>query len=408
MERSLVMKPSANSWPIWPVTILFGSLAPCGDAAEFTGYIKSYALGVASAEPVSEQQFQSQNSLRLMLDGDITPSWSFDLHYELQPVYYSKGVPSEMLGNTITLPSDRYRVFDIDNVVEQSEHLAVYQNLDRASIRYSDDSNDMTMGRQVIAFGSARMVNPTDIFQPFAIQTLNQEYRVGIDALRWQRYTDSGAMMDMGYVMGEEAQWSNSAAFIHTRFSLQDSDIELTYIQRDDGYLIGGGLETSVGDSGVWFESAYANWRSPTSEHYWRASIGMDHALSSDGLIMIEYHFNGAADEPPYDLATISQESAYQQGGVYLLGRHYLIPALSWTISPLNTLQLSAFVNVSDQSVFYTLSNEHSWSDNLYSDIGLYLGGGDQGVITETDAVFTESEFGIYPTTMYMSLRYYF
>jgi hypothetical protein len=96
---------------------------------------------------------------------------------------------------------------------------------------------------------------------------------------------------------------------------------------------------------------------------------------------------------------------------VYLYGKHYIIPALTWLASLLVSVSASAFYNISDRSVFMTITSETSWSDNLYSDFGVYLSHGDNMKYHQNkeniDYVFG-SEFGSYPLSFFASLRYYF
>lgn len=73
----------------------------------------------------------------------------------------------------------------------------------------------------------------------------------------------------------------------------------------------------------------------------------------------------------------LSAQAPYQSVGVYLLGKNHLIPAITWLASPLICVNARAFYNVDDNSVFFNLSSETSWSDNLYSDFGVYLSSGD-------------------------------
>ena len=76
---------------------------------------------------------------------------------------------------------------------------------------------------------------------------------------------------------------------------------------------------------------------------------------------------------------------------------------------PLLTVNASGFFKLSDQSVFLNLGSEVSWSDNLYSDFGMYVSYGDS--LTNHPApqlINFRSEFGSYPHSLYANLKYYF
>ena len=402
----------------------------------FSGYAKSYALGQDKIiiEDASEQDkdqpivgnFQSQNALRLMGSYLSRKKGNVELHYEVQPLYFSNTdlvSGSGSLGSTISVANTQYRFKDLNVVLEEvGDDGVILQNLDRFNYQYSNKYGDLTIGRQVLSFGSSRFTNPTDIFIPFAIQTLNQEYRVGIDAIRYKADVGDFAVIDMGFIIGKDAKKQNSVAFLRGKNSIAGNDIELLVIALDDAWLIGGGVERAIADFGFWFETAYMNWdehntigsdkyTSPYTNNYWRTSIGSDYAINKDIIFMIEYHYNGAGSRNPDEYNELASQAPYQKAGVFLLGQHYIIPAVTWLASPLVSLSASAFYNVSDNSIFINISSETSWTDNLYSDFGVYLTAGDnlqyQRAAEDIQYSFG-SEFGAYPLSIYASLRYYF
>ena len=466
LVQELVLMLSLPAKVLLMLTLLGTLASPMSsyaDSFSFSGYMNSYALAQDSVSIQNDSidksiagNFQSQNALRLMASYLSSSKGNIEIDYEIQPLYFSNSTMAEyytrgnlgVIGGTVSSASNQYRYKDLDAVLsELGNHGVVLQNLDRFNYQYSNQYGDLTIGRQVLSFGSARFINPTDIFIPFAIQTLNQEYRVGIDAIRYKADVGDFAVIDMGVVIGEDAKKQNSAAFLRGKNSIQGNDIEAIAIILDDAWLLGGGIERSIGDIGFWFEAAYMNWQQSHNrnvidtvndtigqhplesvavdnfatntlplagaytDNYWRSSIGSDYALNEDVIIMIEYHYNGAGSNNVEDYTKLATQAPYQKAGVYLYGEHYLIPALTWLASPLVSVSASAFYNISDSSVFLTVSSETSWSDNLYSDLGLYISHGDtlQYNASNADIGYTlDSEFGAYPLSIYASLSYYF
>ncbi|TPH13247.1 hypothetical protein [Litorilituus lipolyticus] len=432
--------------------IISGLILLCSDnsyaeSLTFSGYLKSYALAqdsltIESMDTINNDYTiagngQSQNALRLMASYISPEQGNFELHYEVQPLYFSNtefAKSSGGLGATISIANTQYRFKDFDALMsEVGDNAVILQNLDRLNYQYSNQYGDLTIGRQVLSFGSSRFINPTDIFIPFVIQTLNQEYRVGIDAIRYTADIDDFSILDMGVIIGEDGKKQHSAAFLRTKNSIAGNDIELMAIALDDAWLLGGGLERAIGDFGFWFETAFMRWQqkpvdnnldntvdkdltlshAPTlyTDDYWRTSVGSDYALNEDIILMLEYHYNGAGSKDTSKYHELAQQAPYQQAGVFLLGQHYLIPAVTWLASPLMTVNTSAFYNIDDRSIFINISSETSWSDNLYSDFGVFLTHGDNlqyQVENEQNQLQFTSEFGAYPLSIYASLRYYF
>ena len=400
--------------------ILLLPLLSFADNVSYSGYLKSYALAqdeidIKNSPQQFDNSFQSQNALRLMANGFTENSGNFEVHYEVQPVYYSESRQADNsggIGSTLSLGTTRYRYKDIDATLgdeTDNDHIVIWQNLDRLNYQYSNHYGDFTVGRQVVSFGSARFINPTDIFIPFTIQTLNQEYRVGIDALRYQADLSDFAVLDTGLIIGEDGKQENSAAFLRGKNSINGNDIEAMFIKLDESWLLGGGIERALGYFGFWFETAYMKMNNQTLTDYWRSSIGSDYALNESIILMLEYHYNGAGSSNPDDYFQLLSQEPYQKAGIFLLGKHYLIPAISWVTTPLVNVTASSFLNMGDQSVFVNLSSEVSWSDNLYSDFGAYVSYG-EGLEYQpaTQQLGFGSEFGSYPLSLYASLRYYF
>ncbi|MBP17593.1 MAG: hypothetical protein CMQ21_01745 [Gammaproteobacteria bacterium] len=392
----------------------FWSLLTDTDFA-FSGYLKSYATAQKELEidqlPAllddSNKLYQSQNSIRLMLDAFTGDKISWQLHYEISPVFYSHAIAGNPLADTtLTSSGNTYRLTDIKQTLgdPRSKYL-VYQNLDRFNVQVSFDSGDLTIGRQVISLGSARMINPTDVLLPFNVTTLNQEYRTGIDMIRFQKPLGDLAELDLGIVLGEDADKDNSAVFARAQANWRGSDIAGTLIRFAGQNLVGIGTQSSIGNMGFWFESAYV-WG---DVDYHRSSVGVDYSFSTNVFGQMEYHRNGAGQSKASNYFQLADHVGYQKGGVFLLGKDYLIPSVSWTATPLLSLTASALFNLSDHSSFINLSGTYSLADELGMDFGIYLFTGDNLAYSPLPPYLTiQSEYGSSSNLAYGSIRYYF
>jgi len=382
---------------------------------QFAGYVKSYATAQKELEidqlpdllDDSKKLYQSQNSVRLMLDAFTGDMFSWQLHYEASPVFYSSSTEDNPLADsTLATSANTYRLTDIKQTLgDPRDKSVVYQNLDRFNMRLSLASGDLTIGRQVISLGSARMINPTDVFLPFNITTLNTEYRTGIDMIRFQKPLGDLGELDLGLVLGEDAEKDNSAVFARAQTNWRGSDIAATLIRFAGQNLVGVGTESAIGNMGFWFESAYV-WG---DENYHRASIGVDYSFSTNVFGQVEYHHNGAGKSKASNYADLADHVGYQKGGIFLLGRDYLIPSVSWTASPLLNVSAAALFNLSDDSTFINLSGAYSLADEVGMDFGIYIFVGDNLAYTSTPPFLTiQSEYGSSSNLAYGSIKYYF
>ena len=134
--------------------------------SNFSGYAKSFAVAVDEVNTDFfnlKTTYQSQNSIRLMWErfGDNTV---WQMHYELSPVFVSRKQPVE--SQTFNVVGESYRLTDLQSSLsDEDSKNQLYQNLDRLNLQKQFDHGDLTIGRQAISFGSARFINPTDIFK---------------------------------------------------------------------------------------------------------------------------------------------------------------------------------------------------------------------------------------------------
>jgi hypothetical protein len=379
------------------------------------GYVKSFALaqdkfdlnGAPAEFDQGDPLYQSQNSIRVMFEYFLGNEVAFELHYEASPIYYSSPVAqSPLASTTFTVVGNNYRLTDpsptLGHVRDKS---VVYQNLDRLNLQINLRSGDLTIGRQAISFGSARIINPTDVFLPFDVKTLNQEYRIGVDAIRFQKPLSDLSELDVGVILGQDGDEENSAVFAQALTNLSGMDISGTLIRYSRQNLIGAGIQSSLGVFGFWLEGA----RVWGDADYARLSTGLDYAFNDSVFGAIEYHFSEAGASSPEEYISLVNSIAFQKGGVFLLGRNYLIPAVSWVASPLLTVSMQALINLDDSSAFLSMTGEYSVSENLYTDVGVYLFFGEELDFSLTYPGFAiGSEYGGSRNLAYMSLKYYF
>lgn len=371
----------ADLWTIVFAATLTASAQSGHAETRVSGYAKSYVIATSDVT-------QSLNALRVMVDR-VDDNRAFQIHAELTPLFSSAVQP---IG--APTPAKRaWRITDPPLVASIHDKRAVLQNLDRLNVQFNFDSGDLTIGRQAVTFGMARVINPTDVFLPFDVRTFNTEYRIGVDAVRFQRPLGQLGELDVAIIAGEDARPETSAALVQARTRVGGQDVQLTAMRFAQQNLLGGGLQTAIGGAGFWLEAAAVSGR----DDYVRVSTGLDYAFSEDVYALIEYHFNGAGENEPANYAALINSTPYQAGGVFLLGRHYVIPSASVQLSPLWAFGAQAIVNVSDRSAFGSVSATWSVGQNLYADFGLYVFSGDSA-----------TEYGDNPQTAYASLRYYF
>ncbi|MBT3427626.1 MAG: hypothetical protein HOL98_01320 [Gammaproteobacteria bacterium] len=372
----------------------------------FQGYLKSYLI---AQEQQSNSfynlpsQINSQNNLRLMLDV-FSQQAVWQIHYEISPQLSSRDSNAFAMTSEPSMPG--YRLTDLDPLLATSgAKQSVLQNLDRFNVQFQFADGDLTIGRQAITFGSARMINPTDVFLPFSLGTLNTEYRIGVDAVRYQKAWGELGEIDIGLVSGDGAQSENSAAFVQAKQNLNGKDLNFSLIRFADQTLVGGGLETALGEFGFWLEIASVSGLS----NYQRGSVGLDYAFTANTFAMIEYHVSTAGTKDTDQYLNHFESLSFTTGGVFLLGEHYIIASLAQTFSPLWQASAQTIINLDDDSSFTMLSTNYNIAEDFYLDFGVYLFNGKGLKINDNlGQVLLGSEYGASPNSAFVSIRFYF
>jgi hypothetical protein len=179
-------------------------------------------------------------------------------------------------------------------------------------------------------------------------------------------------------------------------------------------------LTRSISGAGVWLEAAYVKpdfFRdSNISENkgindssYIRLSTGMDASLTEKLYGFVEYHFNSAGASSPGNYIDILSTTAYQDGAVYLMAKHYLTLSGTYQLTPLTPTTLTLLYNIQDHSLSLSPETEYNISENIYIAAGATLGIGKRPAKqpSSTDPIL-RSEFGAYPDMYWASFRIYF
>ena len=396
--------------------IIVVGTGPTDADLQISGYYKNFSTGLGSPLPDAPIIGAVNNHLRLNCAYALISGLSFDLSYNLAPRIQDPSLFSES-PIAATTDSLRYRVVDFESSIYPGENdpvgsFGIFQNLDRASIVYSANFADITIGRQAIAWGSARVINPTDVIAPYTYGELDTEDRIGVDAIRVQIPIGVLGEFDTGYVFGEDFAVEKSAFFLRSQLNALETDFSIALLGFREHLMTGFDIARGIGGAGFWLEAAYVyanafDSENGEAENYLRASIGLDYSFGGVAYGFIEYHFSGVgAGEPKDYLANLTQP-AYSDGGVYLMGRHYFVPGLSCQITPLISLSGVLLLNTSDPSVFPSLQIEYNFAQDIYLSAGGFIGIGKRPE-TEDDETQFRSEFGGYPTLLFSSFRIYF
>ncbi|MBL6989516.1 MAG: hypothetical protein ISR65_07045 [Bacteriovoracaceae bacterium] len=376
------------------VTFVSAWALPAHGMLRLGGFYKSQLLAMSPIfsdvdRDISKALFNNIGRIKIFYS--YSDALSMDFAYSLGLIY--QFAPDTTIPESFQDNSFSYRLLDIKTHIfhqnlSTKDILDGLQNLDRLVVNYSHELFELQVGRMPISFGSARVINPTDIFVPDLLTAIDTEERQGVDGIRLKKPWGQMGEIDLGFVFGEKFKSSSSAAFINLRYSLWENDLSAMAMRFNQNMLWGLDIAGSLFRAGYWIEMAYVDAKQSTN--YYRLSIGSEYLFFGALTTFIEYHYSSL-------------------GGVFLLGKHYLTPGINYQLSPLVTLMASSTINLTDVSALINLKFEWNFSEDCYLDAGTFIAVGEG---TPGPADFSnyqvKSEFGHFPTTIYTSMRVYF
>ncbi len=355
------------------------------------------------------------NRLRLNLTYNPTDTLSCAFAYDFAPRIQDPSLFTESpfaIGTT----SSRYRLVDFHSRIYPTEDeligsVGIYHNLDRASVQISTEFADISIGREAIAWGSARIINPTDVVAPYNFDQLDTEERIGVDAVRIRIPVGVLGEIDSGYIIGDNFEFEKSAIFLRTQFNTFETDFSMILLEYQKDLLIGLDIARGIGGAGFWLETSYL-FIDPladvadTYENYLRGSIGIDYSFGGETYTFIEYHFNGVNSAESQNLMKHLEHPAYERGGVYLLGNHYLAPGVSHQLTPLINLSGQMLLNLSDMSTWIAPQIAYNVAEDVHLSLGCFFSFGKPPLNDDPNRY--QSEFGLYPNLFFSSFSIYF
>jgi hypothetical protein len=391
-----------------------------------SGYFKNFSIVFLFPEHESVYGISSPaigaSNNRLRMKFSMKPlSWlAFDAAYDLSPRIQDPALFRNDLFFA-KIEDNRYRFADFRPRIypesdEQTGSFGLYHNLDRFSVTIKTKFADIFVGRQAIAWGSARIINPTDIIAPFTFNELDPEERRGVDAIRVRIPLGVMDELDFGYVAGKDFDLGKSAFFLRGKINAAQTDLSLLLLGFYDHLLIGTDIARSIGGAGFWAETAYVIpgffKEGLHDSNYFRLSTGLDYNLTAKMYGFAEYHFSSVGKRKPEDYQELFQSSAFQDGSVYLMGKHYLGVGLTYQVTPLIPFSGLILLNINDGSFTLGPKVEYNIAENIYISAGSYLGVGKKPerilVPPNLSEILFHSEFGAYPDMIFTSFRIYF
>ena len=269
--------------------------------------------------------------------------------------------------------------WNLSNTFIDDRYLTASQRIDRLSIAYTSTHWVVRAGRQALTWGAGLVFRPMDLFDPFAPDATDTEYKPGTDMLYGQYLFDDGSDLQAVLVPrqahiggGLTGNASSFALRLHTTIG----DYQTTWlIARDHGDMV-----AAVGINGA---LGGATWNAeivPTFVKNGGTYVSAVANISNAGTLagrdityFAEYFRNGfGLGARHYALADLPAPLVGRllRGQVFNTGRDYVAAGAQYQWTPLLQISPTLIANLDDRSFYLLAEATYSLSDNLNLIVG--------------------------------------
>jgi hypothetical protein len=377
--------------PACCIVIMFSS-ASAQSELEFSGYVVDFPVYQRTTQTIAQlfgteqDQFLNITRVRLRPTAHLWSGAFLVLEYEASALYQSTS-------QLITESPDRRRRQLVDltwNPVSE-RHFTLLHFVDRLFLRQTSNLGDFTLGRQRISWGTGRVWNPTDLFNPINPTTFSKIEKDGVDAFSAKFHL--GSFTDLHLVVNPENAWKTVNSGARFRTNVSEFDFSVMVGGFDKRLVVGGDVAGNLFDAGVRGEIIAVPGRNSSDTGHVKFILGADYQFTAEFYGMIEYHYNGEGrtTKERYELLRLLR------GDILNVARDYLAATGSYMIHPLVNSSVSLTFNLNDGSRFVSGVVTYLAGEEISISLGAQLFGGNE---------FTE--YWYYPHSVFLKADVFF
>lgn len=325
---------------------------------------------------------------RLRLELDLKPSYSL----LFKTVYYHEAFTGTILKKPESVAIKKGvedNLFDLTGNILDNPDLFWRHSLYRIYLAYSIEDITLTIGRQRIAWGQARIWNPTDLFNPVSPLRIESDQRPGVDALSLEYSSGPLSGLNIVYAPGDEKGKRNAGARLRT--NVKGYDLSMIFGEFREDKVIGFDFAGNIGDSGLRGEGIFTDPK--VGKDFTRFVISWDYNFPNTLYLLLEYLYNGGNLGRGISLLRIAEFS----GEIATRNKNFFTTGIGYDPTPLLRFDLYAFYDMDGRSLFMNPNIKYNLFSNLDWITGVQSFSGDE-----------DSEYGPLPDTYYTSIEWYF
>ncbi len=286
-----------------------------------------------------------------------------------------------------SVPSgDERRLADLTWPIDDGKRHDAFHRLDRVALKYRRGRWAFTVGRDAVSWGSGRVFQPMDLFNPFAPTAVDRDFKAGDDLVHAQVLLDSGADIELLAVGRRDAAGdvtATAASFagkVHGFAGAAEYELLAARHYRDRVY--GATLRLPLGGALLRTDIVATDLQGGG----WRTSgvLNVDYSFDvgqKNVYVFGEYYHNGFGGS---SIVPLAQQSPLllerlARGEVFTLMRDYAALGGSVQWHALLTQNLTLIANLHDASSLLQTSFTYDPGDRQRLEVGFTLPMGRRG-----------------------------
>lgn len=324
---------------------------------------------------------------RLRVEMDLKPGEEFTLKaiYDLEAILGTVLETPEFL---LAKGKADDALYDLSRNLIDNPDLFVRHSLHRLYTAYSREPWAITVGRQRVAWGQARIWNPTDLFNPVSPLEIERGERFGVDALSVEYFFAPLKSIHLVYAPRKEEK--KEAIGVRLRTNLKGYDFSIVGGEFRDDRVLGFDFAGNIGESGFRGEGAYTK---GDGRDFVRFVLSWDYSFPNTLYILFEYLYNGGSlgkEAPLSRIATFSGEIATRN-------RNFLAAMITYDPTPLIKTGFTGILDLDGSSSFINPSFTYNISTNIDWVVGVQIFSGGE-----------DDDFGGFSNVYYTSVEWFF
>jgi len=364
----------------------------CAQGSKFSGYLANFFVyqnvrdEFARSFNLKENMFLILNRIRFRPEIDLGWESRICVEYEISSIYHSANLFFDPSG----IFSGR-QLYSLRFNLVRKPNLTVYHFFDRIYLRKDFEYGSLILGRQRISWGTGRVWNPTDLFNPINPADFSKIEKDGADAISAKIYL--GNFTDLQFVFNPVDSFKNNNFGFRFRSNFRKFDFSLMSGYFDKRFVVGFDFAGNFFDAGVRGEGMISADRKNLASNFFKFILGFDNQFTGNIYALVEYHFNGEGKKHSEEY----QLERLIKGEILNLSRNYIFAMVSYNFNPVFNISISLNQNLNDGSGFVSSNFSYLSGDNSEVGVGLLFFYGDE-----------KDEYWYYSTSAFFRFKFYF